>query len=174
MDHFFKKGNDESVCIISAKHKKDFYIQGRYELMRNIKKLSFEIFKRIVVFILMILLAIIIIVSTAYVGWTIIDRLLLNFYIEYTSNIIIDILGLFLLVFVCLELFETFTLYTQEHVIHVEAMLLVALTAISRKIILLDYTKISSDIFIGLATIVIAIGAAYYLLKKTWTTTIKV
>ncbi|MEM4258280.1 MAG: phosphate-starvation-inducible PsiE family protein [Candidatus Thermoplasmatota archaeon] len=137
------------------------------------EKIPFNFFKRIIVNFLMLMLAIIIVVSTGYVGWTIIDKLVIHFDPSSISNVIIDILGLFLLVFVSLELFETFKLYTQEHVVHVEAMLLVALIAISRKIILLDYNKITSDIFFGLSALVISIGTAYYLLKKTWIATIK-
>ncbi|MEM0466750.1 MAG: phosphate-starvation-inducible PsiE family protein [Candidatus Thermoplasmatota archaeon] len=142
--------------------------------MISTEKIPFNFFKRIIVNFLMLMLAIIIVVSTGYVGWTIIDKLVIHFDPSSISNVIIDILGLFLLVFVSLELFETFKLYTQEHVVHVEAMLLVALIAISRKIILLDYNKITSDIFFGLSALVISIGTAYYLLKKTWIATIKV
>lgn len=127
-----------------------------------------RLFKRIIIIFLMIMLAIIIIISAGYVAWSMIDKLVVHFDISSISTIIIEILGLFLLVFVSLELFATFNLYTKEHTAHVEAMLLVTLIAISRKIILLDYTSISLDILLGLSALVIAISAAYYLLKKTW------
>jgi len=131
------------------------------------------IFKQIIIAILMLLLAIIIIISTGYVAWSMFDRFVLHYDAENISNIIIEILGLFLLVFVSLELFSTFKLYVKEHIVHVEAMLLVTLIAISRKIILLDYTKTSSDTLIGLSALLISIGAAYYLLKKTWVSSAK-
>ena len=127
----------------------------------------FEKYKQIIILVLMCMLGLVVLVSTAFVAWNLIDMLILNFNQEDFPRLIIDLFGLFFLVLVGVELLETLKMYTKEHVVHVEVVLLVALIVAARKIILIDYTKTPSDIFFGIAAIVVAIGVSYYLLKKS-------
>ncbi|MDW8072136.1 MAG: phosphate-starvation-inducible PsiE family protein, partial [Anaerolineae bacterium] len=57
--------------------------------------------------------------------------------------------------------------YFQEHVIHAELVLEVAIIAIVRKVIILDVKELSSLTLIGIAAIIAALAGAYYLLKHT-------
>ena len=56
------------------------------------------------------------------------------------TSVIITILGAFLLVLICIELLDTIKAYFYENTIHVEIVILLAIIAISRKVILLDPT----------------------------------
>ena len=82
---------------------------------------------------------------------------------------VINLFGLFFLVLVGIELLETLQMYTKERVVHVEVVLLVALIVAARKIILIDYATTSTDVFFGIAAVVVSIGVTYYLLKKAST-----
>jgi len=113
------------------------------------------------------MLGLVVIISTVIVAWNLINTLIFNFNEATFSRSIIDLFGLFFLVLVGVELLETLKMYTKEHVVHVEVVLLVALIVAARKIILIDYTTTPSDIFFGIAAIVIAIGVSYFLLKKS-------
>ena len=115
----------------------------------------------------MCMLGLVVIISTILVAWNLIDMLFINFNETTFPRSIIDLFGLFFLVLVGVELLETLKMYTKEHVVHVEVVLLVALIVAARKIILIDYTTTPSDIFFGIAAIVIAIGVSYFLLKKS-------
>lgn len=115
----------------------------------------------------MCMLGLVVIISTVIVAWNLINMLIFNFNEANFSRNIIDLFGLFFLVLVGVELLETLKMYTKEHVVHVEVVLLVALIVAARKIILIDYTTTPSDIFFGIAAIVIAIGVSYFLLKKS-------
>ena len=72
-----------------------------------------------------------------------------------------------LLVLMGVELLETFKAYQLHNTINVQMVLLVALTAMSRKIIILELNENSNDTnLLGIAAIVIAFSAGYYLVRK--------
>ena len=81
---------------------------------------------------------------------------------------IIDLFGFFLLILIGLELIDTIKVYMKENRIRVEAILLVAIIAISRKVILFDpFEKGIGDLpIIGVAATIIALCGGYYLIKK--------
>ena len=134
--------------------------------MIKTKILTFEHYKQIIILLLMCMLGIVVIISTVIVAWNLIDMLVYNFSESYFQSNIFNLLGLFFLVLVGVELLETLKMYTKEHVVHVEVVLLVALIVAARKIILIDYATTPSDIFFGIAAVVVSIGVTYFLLKK--------
>lgn len=77
-----------------------------------------------------------------------------------------DIFGLFLMVLIGLELMTSIRMYLDNHTIHAEMMMLVAITAVTRKIVILDATKLEPLIIFGIGFLVITLSAGYYLLMK--------
>lgn len=131
------------------------------------KIITFERFKQIIILILMWMLGIVVFLSTIFVAWTLVHMLVFNLDQVDFQRLIIDLFGLFFLVLVGVELLETLKMYTKEHVVHVEVVLLVALIVAARKIILIDYATTPAEIFFGIAAIIVAIGTSYYLIKKS-------
>jgi uncharacterized membrane protein (DUF373 family) len=80
-------------------------------------------------------------------------------------NELLRIFGFFLLVLIGLELLATIRMYIQDDMIHVELVMVVALIAVSRKIIVLDYSKTDAITVLGIAALIIALSAGYYLMK---------
>ena len=80
-----------------------------------------------------------------------------------------ELFGLFLLVLIGLELVESMQTYLTEHVIHaeVEVILLIAMIAVARKVIIMDIDKTSFQALLGIAAIIVALAGSYYLLKRT-------
>jgi uncharacterized membrane protein (DUF373 family) len=80
-----------------------------------------------------------------------------------------EIFGLFLLVLIGLELVESMKTYLTEHVIlaEVEIILLIAMIAVARKVIIMDIDKTSFQTLLGIAAIIIGLAGGYYLLKRT-------
>jgi len=78
---------------------------------------------------------------------------------------LLDIFGLFLMVLIGLELMTSIKMYLKDHTIHAEMMFLVALTAVTRKIIIFDATKSEPLVIFGVGFLIIALSAGYYLLK---------
>ena len=76
------------------------------------------------------------------------------------------IFGGFLSVLIGIELLHTIKMYLRTDVVHVEVVLLVALTGVSRHVIDLDYEKLDPMKVLGLAALIISLSAGYYLIKK--------
>jgi uncharacterized membrane protein (DUF373 family) len=86
------------------------------------------------------------------------------------SHELIAVLGTFLLVLIGVELLDTIKAYFRENTIHVEIVVLLAIIAIARKVILLDPTGMSGNEFgfelMGIGVIVVGLSGGYYLIKK--------
>ncbi|MCG9731766.1 phosphate-starvation-inducible PsiE family protein, partial [Shewanella sp. Isolate13] len=77
----------------------------------------------------------------------------------------LKIFGFFFIILIGFVLIETIEMYFKENVIHAEVILLVAVIAVSRKVILLDLDKYDPLAIIGLGLIIVALGACYALIK---------
>jgi uncharacterized membrane protein (DUF373 family) len=72
-----------------------------------------------------------------------------------------------LLVLLGLELLETVRTYFTEHRIRLEVIMIVAMIAVSRHIITIDFEDADGIWLVGVASLVVALGAAYYLVKRS-------
>ncbi|QEQ97258.1 phosphate-starvation-inducible PsiE family protein [Neptunomonas concharum] len=126
--------------------------------------------KRLMSFIVLILMTIIVAISIVELG-----ILLYTDLFDPTDDVLfleIDelfrIFGFFFIILIGFELIETVEMYFKENVIHAEVVLLVAVIAVSRKVILLDLEKYDPLAIIGLGIIIIALGGCYFLIKLSY------
>ena len=129
-----------------------------------------KIFERIETYIsyaLLGLMSIIVIGATLEVGYVIITDIFRppGFFIGVEA--LFDAFGLFLMVLIGLELMAGMHQFIENHEIHAEIMILIAITAITRKIVILDSKAIDPMILFGVGFLIIALTAGYYLLKKS-------
>lgn len=78
------------------------------------------------------------------------------------------IFGFFFIILIGFELVETVEMYFKDNIIHAEVVLLVAVIAVSRKVILLDLEKYEPLSIIGLGFIIISLGGCYYFIKQSY------
>jgi uncharacterized membrane protein (DUF373 family) len=125
-------------------------------------------FERAVYYILITLFSIVILFAVAELVVLVIQGMIDVTAYRLDSKEIIDVFGFFLLILIGLELLDTIKAYMQENRIHVEAILLVAIIAIARKVILLDPFQegIGELPVLGVAAIIFALCGGYYLIKK--------
>jgi len=64
------------------------------------------------------------------------------------------------------ELLESIKTYLLEDKIHAEVIFLVAIVAVSRKIIILDYKTTTPEMLYGMAAVIVALGLGYFLVRK--------
>jgi len=76
-----------------------------------------------------------------------------------------DIFGLFLSVLIALEILENITAYIRKHVIQVELVIATALTAVGRKLIILDLEQVEGLSLVGLATALFALSFSYLIVR---------
>ncbi|MCX8064503.1 MAG: phosphate-starvation-inducible PsiE family protein [Candidatus Hydrogenedentes bacterium] len=78
---------------------------------------------------------------------------------------IVDILGGFLTVLIAIEIYQNIVLYLKEDVIQVKAVLATAVIAVSRKVIIMDFSTSQPLSVIALSGIVLSVAVAYWLVR---------
>ena len=78
-----------------------------------------------------------------------------------------QIFGLFLMVLIGLELMTSIREYLRDSRIHAELMLLVAMTAVTRKVVILDASAIDPMMMFGIGFMIIALAVGYYLVRRS-------
>jgi len=124
-------------------------------------------FEKLVYLVLIILLGIVIVFSIAELIGLIYAGLFVESIYRLDNHELVNLFGFFLLVIIGIELLETLKTYLHENTIHFEIVILVALIAIARKVILLEPDNYSNGIvMIGIGVIILSLGATYLLIKK--------
>ncbi len=77
---------------------------------------------------------------------------------------LLKIFGMFLNVLIALELMENVTAYLRQHVIQLELVVITALTAVARKIVIFD-SKVEGDLT-GLAIAVLSLSISYWIVRS--------
>lgn len=73
--------------------------------------------------------------------------------------------GLFLDVLIALEILENITAYLHKHIVQMELVIITALVAVARKIIIFDIKKSGGFDLIGLAIAILALSISYWIVK---------
>lgn len=128
-------------------------------------------FERIVYAALMLLLMIVLGFSIVELCWILVINLTNPPPMLLENHELTNVLGVFLLILIGVELLDTIKAYFKENAIHFEIVILLAIVAISRKVILLDPSSTPQPEFIGMeligiGVVVLGLAGAYFLIKK--------
>lgn len=85
----------------------------------------------------------------------------------FLNKTLLEVFGFFLTILIALELLQNITAYLQDHKVQLELVIVTSLTAVARKIILLDLDKVSGTELIGLAVAVLSLSVSYGIIKLT-------
>lgn len=122
--------------------------------------------KKAIVIAIMIMMLIAVIVIVVALAGTILELVADETPYIWEKEDFLKFFSFLLLAIIGLELLDTIYVIIKESKIHVETVLLVAVTAVARELIVYDYEKAQGATLIGIATVMIGIAAAYYLVKK--------
>ena len=127
-------------------------------------------FEKVVYAVLMALLMLVLAASLIDLVWLLYQSLIVATPYLLETHELITVLGAFLLVLIGVELLDTIKAYFHENSIHVEIVVLLAIIAVARKVILLDPTGMNGFEFgfelMGIGLIVVGLAAGYYFIKK--------
>jgi uncharacterized membrane protein (DUF373 family) len=126
-----------------------------------------NLFEKAIVAVLIVIMILIIIVATVVLGYTLIRHLTSSPGYLPGEIELLDLFGYVLLILIGIELLETIKAYLSEHVFHVEVVLEVAMIAVARKVILLDYKEYSGLTILAIAALILALAVGYFLEKRT-------
>jgi len=93
---------------------------------------------------------------------------LLDLNVNWTGEGLIRLLDQVLVILIALEVLQNLTAYLREHVVQIELVLVTALTAVARKVIVMPpgVQKSPADL-IGLGFAVLSLAGAYWLVRQS-------
>lgn len=93
---------------------------------------------------------------------------LFDLQVNWTGEGLIRLLDEVLVILIAVEVLQNLTAYLREHAVQIELVLVTALTAVARKVIVMSPgVEKSPAELIGLGVAVLAISAAYWLVRQT-------
>jgi uncharacterized membrane protein (DUF373 family) len=126
-----------------------------------------DLFKQVIIYVLVVLLCILAVFLIAGLFYALIQSI-------YDPGTMVDIreatltyVGEILLVVIIIELIDTIMVYWKEHTVKVGSVLLVALTAVSRELIIFDYHEGEVEILIGTSLGIFALAFAIYVMSRS-------
>jgi uncharacterized membrane protein (DUF373 family) len=124
-------------------------------------------FERIIVLTLMVFMMIAVLLSTIEVGVILWQQMMEPPVLLLNVNEMMEVFGFILMVIIGLELLETIKAYLNDHEVHVEVVLLVALVAVARKVIILDYKDVEPEMMLAVAALVISMSVGFYVVRRS-------
>jgi uncharacterized membrane protein (DUF373 family) len=126
-----------------------------------------EKFEKIITRFLIVMMAFVVLLSTVELAWLLGKDVLSPPLFLLDLAELLELFGQFLLVLIGLELLHTMKIFIVQRVVHLEAVIVVALIAISRKIITLEPKELPDGTLLGIAVLVLALAVAYYLVRRS-------
>jgi uncharacterized membrane protein (DUF373 family) len=127
---------------------------------------ALKIFERVIVLTLLGLMMVTVLVSTVELAVILFQELMKPPLFLLNIEEMLEVFGFFLMVLIGLELLETIKAYLEEDRVHAEVVFLVAIVAMSRKVIIVDYKEIAPEMLYGIGVVIIALACGYFVIKR--------
>ena len=128
---------------------------------------SLKQFERYIVIALLVMMIIVVFIGTVELAIVLVQQMLEPpMPLLLGINEMFEVFGFFLMILIGLELMETIKVYLKEETVHAEIIFLVAIIAITRKVIILDVKSLPPLTLIGVAAIILSLSVGYYAVKK--------
>ena len=125
------------------------------------------LFERILIYILILMMVGVLVLAAIELGYYLVNSIIKSDFMLIDLDALMDLFGLFLLVLIGIELLDTIKIYLRDNVVHVEVVVLVAIIALARKVVILKVEELSGELILGIAALIVALGVTYYLIKKS-------
>jgi uncharacterized membrane protein (DUF373 family) len=123
-------------------------------------------FERLIIMALLVMMIFVVFLSTIELGVVLVQEMLKPPFLLLNIEEMLFVFGFFLMVLIGIELMETVKIYLEKERVHVEVILMVAIIAISRKVIIMDIKKVEALDLLGIAAIIVALSSGYFLIKR--------
>lgn len=125
-----------------------------------------QILEKGIIFILIGIITIILLFATADVVITVVQKFFTPPYFVQAENLM-ELFSVFLVILIGIELLETIKAFLKENMVHVEIVVLVAIIAIARKVIIWDSAKQPNDDLIPYAIMLLGLAITYLIIKQS-------
>lgn len=123
--------------------------------------------EKILVSVILLVFSIILILAFVDVSYEIYEDIVSPPKLVVNAQNLMELFSLVLIIVIGIELLETIKAYLKSHVVHVELVVLIAIIAIARKVIVWDFNQYTHTELLALAAMVAALGITYFLVKKS-------
>lgn len=124
-------------------------------------------FEHGVTVVLAAMMMIVVLLAVLELGWIVVNDVVSPPVVFLEIDELIEIFGAFFLVLIGIELLETIKAYRTEGIVRVEVVILVAIIALARKVIVFDSAKDGSMMaLIGIAAALVALAVAFRFVKQ--------
>ena len=147
----------------------DDLIEAGHDLIKKHEDPFIEFLHRIIRFAVKILAALMVLVIVWGIGdvvYVLYQRISSPPFLLLSINDILATFGAFLAVLIAIEIFINISMYLKTDVIPVRLVVATALMAISRKVIIFDFERITPPFILATAAVVLALGVTYWLISK--------
>ena len=124
-----------------------------------------NILQKSIIYFLLIIISILLVVAILDVIIQLYNGITDNSLTEFIKTQFTQLIGLFLTTLIGVELLEAVKAFLKEEMVHVEIVVLVAIIAISRKVIVWEISSIGYMELIALALMLLALAATYWVIK---------
>ena len=123
-------------------------------------------YQRIIYIILIFLFAVIVTFSVIQLIVLVFNTVVIDTPYLLENHELLDLFGYFLLVLIGVELLASVAAYINDKAIHVEIVVVIAIIAIVRGVILLEPGKTDALVMFAIAAIIFALCSGYYFIRK--------
>ncbi len=125
-----------------------------------------SIFEKFTIGVLLLFMMVVVLISVVELVIILYQRLVTPSELLLNVKDMLSIFGFFLMVLIGLELVESVKAYLEEDKVHAEIVFLVAIVAVARKVIILDYRDVTPEFLYGIAAVILALSAGFWLVRK--------
>lgn len=126
-----------------------------------------RILQRFIIFLLLFIMSLILLFSTFDLVFYVIRNIFQGDFGQLSFSSLGELFSIFLVILIGIELLEAVKAFLEEEIIHVEIVVLVAIIAIARKVIVWEFKDINSMETLGLAAMLLSLSISYALIKRT-------
>lgn len=123
--------------------------------------------QRVIIFLLLFVMSLILLLATFNIIYFIIKNIVQEPLAQLTASNLMELFSIFLVILIGIELLETVKAFLMKEVIQVEIVVLVAIIAVARKVIIWEFSESSPIEVFGISTILLTLGLTYFLIRKT-------
>ena len=123
-------------------------------------------FERVIIISLLGLMMLAVLISTIELAVILYRELMKPPLFLLNIDEMLEVFGFFLMVLIGLELVGSIKGYLEEDRVHAELVFLVAIVAISRKVIIVNYKEVVPEMLYGMSAVIIALGIGYFLVRR--------
>lgn len=126
-----------------------------------------DIFERLITRALLFMMAGVVLLATVELAWILGKDVLTSPLFILEIDELLELFGQFLLVLIGIELLHSMRVYSERREVHLEAVLVVAVIAVARKIIVMDPKDLPAGTLLGIAAVMLGLTVGFYLVGRS-------